>query len=744
MKLWLILAVLIIAGCSGKNVQMPIGGYPVKPGEVGPVAVDNPMQFPFSCTTSEAGLGEPLIDNYEQKGYPVWDRWLFFNYKKGYSQYCGAKMEVSFYYRNDAGDFKSLAAQSDIPGDAEYLERDGRRFPFVVRYERGVINRFIYGITSLTEWPIQQAEIVPVWNKQLIMLFNGGIGIGHHQSGIVSLGMLGAEAEKSDDLISLFNPDLLARGYLLAGSTGMGTDTSFNLPLLLQTAGMVKKQVVAEFGEPDFTLGLGASGGAIQQFFSDRHSPELLDGVVVSHMFPDLLTQMTGVGDCELLQYYFDNHSDQSSEGFWKTWHHRGLVEGFNAIDGYPSKYSIDGSGVPMMSTAKPGSSVCVDGWRGITPLMFNPKLFLPFYDMHHAWLKGDASELKSTNWTHWDDAVAVYGTDQSGYALRTYDNVGVQYGLEALKQGAISVDQFLDLNARIGGWKPSSEMTFEQAPFYPFGALTLDRISLSEFIFGNIKLRSVGSFWRGTQNVLTLMPDDKVSPRFKRWFGRDDKQSIWSHQNSTASLDTAIAERSSASVTAIERAKKHGMVFGGVWDKPTIAMMVYLDDRLDIHDARQPFVFRERMRKAGHSDGSFSIWGLTPSGNPESDKKKLRDIATQSVETLSAWLQQGEKPPSAIDRCWDKNYQLLAAGESVWNGVSLNHSDKGQCAREFKIHGSPRVAAGEPFAADLLKCPLKSVSSALQDGTYATIKFSEMQKAYLEKIFKDGVCAYN
>ena len=36
---------------------------------------------------------------------------------------------------------------------------------------------------------------------------------------------------------------------------------------------------------------------------------------------------------------------------------------------------------------------------------------------------------------------------------MRTYDNVGVQYGLSALNSGAISLTQFLDLNENIGGF---------------------------------------------------------------------------------------------------------------------------------------------------------------------------------------------------------------------------------------------------------------------------------------------------
>ena len=38
------------------------------------------------------------------------------------------------------------------------------------------------------------------------------------------------------------------------------------------------------------------------------------------------------------------------------------------------------------------------------------------------------------------------------GFANRPYDNVGVQYGLRAVEAGAISVEQFVDLNANVGG----------------------------------------------------------------------------------------------------------------------------------------------------------------------------------------------------------------------------------------------------------------------------------------------------
>ena len=53
-----------------------------------------------------------------------------------------------------------------------------------------------------------------------------------------------------------------------------------------------------------------------------------------------------------------------------------------------------------------------------------------------------------------YDHAVNVFGRDPvTHFALRPLDNVGIQYGLAALKRGTLTVDQFLDLNEKVGGY---------------------------------------------------------------------------------------------------------------------------------------------------------------------------------------------------------------------------------------------------------------------------------------------------
>ena len=58
-----------------------------------------------------------------------------------------------------------------------------------------------------------------------------------------------------------------------------------------------------------------------------------------------------------------------------------------------------------------------------------------------------------------YDHTVNVYGTirntpfpGDSKFAQRPLDNVGVQYGLRALNDGKITVEDFLDMNANMGG----------------------------------------------------------------------------------------------------------------------------------------------------------------------------------------------------------------------------------------------------------------------------------------------------
>jgi hypothetical protein len=83
-----------------------------------------------------------------------------------------------------------------------------------------------------------------------------------------------------------------------------------------------------------------------------------------------------------------------------------------------------------------------------------------------------------------------------------------------------------------------------------------------------------------------------------------------------------------------------------------------------------------------------------------------------------------------------------MASGEHVWDGI-LDSQTKGTCTQAFPMYSTSRILAGAPFEGGVFKCRLKSVSTAITDGTYGVWKptLSEIQK--LQSIFPEGVCDY-
>jgi hypothetical protein len=314
---------------------------------------------------------------------------------------------------------------------------DGLTVPFVVRRERGTINRFIYSYAMLAD-PAAGATDTSRWNGRLAYFFDGGVAIGRNQ------GVPGGSA---------INPDLLGRGYAIAHSSGTRASVHYNLVLGGETALMTKERFVERYGVPRYTVGIGGSGGAIQQYVYGQNHRGLLDAAIPTHSYPDMVTQTVHVGDCELLEYYMDVTDGANPK--WRNWENREWLQGLNTSSTFPNPF-----------TGRPGNSECIVGWRGLTPLAMNPL----FGTAGAGTERMDPAVMAAVHWTHWEDLRNVYGVGRDGYARQTWDNVGVQYGLGALVDGRITPDEFLKLNATIGSWKRPGEMVQEGAPFVPGG----------------------------------------------------------------------------------------------------------------------------------------------------------------------------------------------------------------------------------------------------------------------------------
>ena len=135
----------------------------------GPI-FSGPQQQPFVCKTQTQGLGFPQVDNqsgigmrlFQTPGNPATPT-------IGWSKDCTAPTVVDYLYRTTTGQFQPLPAGPLPANIATTTTLDGRTVPYVVRRERGTIDRFIYSIAILA--PPGDPAAAPdlsLWNHRLI------------------------------------------------------------------------------------------------------------------------------------------------------------------------------------------------------------------------------------------------------------------------------------------------------------------------------------------------------------------------------------------------------------------------------------------------------------------------------------------------------------------------------------------------------------------------------------------------
>ena len=642
--------------------------FPIQYGEVGP---SRPLfaeseKYPFLCQTEDSRLGQPLIDNHHGWGVPVFARTLSGKRTPqviGYSKDCLLPTRHHYLYFRDKEQRKPRRQDDHhlgIPRDVHLL----------IRAESGTINRHLYSILMPTSFAdhIDKPDLSR-WNGKLIYFFRGGISIGFQQ-GKMRMHRMAKDMRYA-----------LEKGYAIVFSSATETDNTYNIQLQEDTALRLKHQFVSRYGEPQFTIGFGGSGGAIQQFLLSQNHPGIIDGSIAVVAYPDMVTQLTYTLDCELLEYYFDHLA--SDNVFWRNPVNRQAVMGLS--NNYRKSPML--AGLYRFAQAinlnwpqqQPPGSECNAGWRGSVAMVNNP---LFHTDMHRF-----SDAVRSvTQWTHWQENAHIYGTDAQGHAPSLWSNEGVQYGLSALRQQRISVEQFLELNSRIGSWKPAAKMKQEH---YWYRSMDSDLSRFSPY---------------GEHNM--------------------------THEGSIRNL----APRYEGSLSAARAAYQSGMIFLGQLNTPLIDVRQYLDHKLDIHHAFASAATRQRIIDAGYDSKNHVIWMSKPGFNP----------MWQALDAMDQWLSQGSSRPQSTlqDTCFDDKGQVIARGDSVWDG-DWNHKATGTCQQQMPFYQSSRNVAGDAISGLTLHCQRISVTEAIQQGLYAPLDMRPYQNQ-LQQIFPKGVCDYS
>ena len=394
-------------GWGVKPESLELTNYSIK----GPV-ISGPYQQPFICQTQSfnlpAGLGT--------LGAPL-------------DAECSVATRVDYLYISTAGGaFRQLPSTTALPADVKTTTtRNGVTVPFVVRLETGTMDRGIYQNVVLHD-PTKEAAPSPFsppkgWNKGLIAIHGAGCPGGWYIQG----------AAEGVNPVTGVNVTRLGEGWGLFINTLQHPSNSCNPFLAGEAAMMGKEHFIETFGVPAYTISLGGSGGAYTTLDIGDAFPGLFDGAIPTSTFPDAFSIANAALDAHLLTHYF---AVTNTTGFSDA--QKVAVSGYKGIqawidaanqaqrtDPVPNRPDIPGYGSAVWSSAVPAS------------LRYDP-----------------VTNPTGARPTVFDASRNIYGVDpRTGFALRPWDNVGVQYGLGALNSGAITVKQFLDLNQDIGGY---------------------------------------------------------------------------------------------------------------------------------------------------------------------------------------------------------------------------------------------------------------------------------------------------
>ena len=323
--------------------------------------------------------------------------------------------------------------------------------PYIVRVERGTVNRGIYDIAVLFDpsktapWTALAPQ--PQWNGKVVYSFGASTGQPRLQ--------FRTEQNWADDAA-------LSRGFMVVDNSLTDSLYNSNRVLVAETLMMMKERITVGYGEIKYTLGNGCSGGSIQQNTVASTFPGLLDGIQPSCDYPDSISTGMEVIDCVLLvNYYAGPEWAALTAGLTRAQ----INAKKTAINGHLDQVGCQSWNNAFGFNGKPGNYVrklvldATTGAVGVIPgEATRNNCLLPAALVYDA-----ASNPTGTRCGDPDLAAAVWGTATNALApsgtraLSTGDNVGIQYGLGALLSGAITADEFVSLNEKVGGMDSDS-----------------------------------------------------------------------------------------------------------------------------------------------------------------------------------------------------------------------------------------------------------------------------------------------
>lgn len=551
----------------------------------GPV-FSGPHLTPFECRTVESDLGAPLDAD------------------------CSVERRVDYFYFNQAGERLALAdPYGPRPSDlATTTTLGGDTVPYIVRVESGTLNRSIYRIAVLEDPTAEGTWNDGAWNGRLVFRLGESTAAQYNQG--------------DNDFGEVFKDSAamtaIASGYGYIISTLNVNKVNVNDVVAAETMMMVKERFIEGYGVPLWMVGLGGSGGAIQQMLIAQNYPGLLDGLLPGAAFPDVFGTAQAVSDCRLLNRYFTAHPADDAT--------RQAFEGH--LPGTCRNWDF-GNGDAILANDGSASPAC--GLRNAS-LVYDP-----------------VTNPDGVRCSIYDININTLGIDpDTGIVRRPLDNVGVQYGLEALRAGDISVDEFLDVNEGVGGFDADGNLAAERT------------VAGSQALALAYARGRVGSGGGGLATV----------PIFHRRFYAEPAGDIHTIYNDIQIREKLIRENGNADNQVI-----------WLFPRPELAVLRGFGQE-------QQEALSELSEQVSRQQ--FDLM------------RQWLDALVADPAPLSAAKVVAHKPATAVDACW-----RVDNGERV-NEVATFDGD-GVCNGLYPKTPTPRIAAGGPVVDDIIKCELRA-----------------------------------
>jgi hypothetical protein len=276
---------------------------------------------------------------------------------------------------------------------------------------------------------------------------------------------------------------------------------------------------------------------------------------------------------------------------------------------------------------------------------------------------------------------IHTFGIDpKTGFARSPWDNVGIQYGLVALNAGTITMDQFVDINARIGGRDVSGKIVAQR------------EVGDAEALKIAYETGRVNEETGGLAGIPQIAVRDY---RDGDPFGRGD-----------ANVDV--------------HARVHSAIVQARLQKYLGTTGTNVDITVAYDITQYNFTAHNSPMNQAYL---YALAGM--------DKWLMAIKADKSTKSATDKV-VANKPADLVSSCYP-----VKAGATLLTTVE-RVADVAKCNQIFPYTTTPRIAAGGPATEDVMKCTLKPIDAK----DYKTAPTAD-QLTKLQAAFPQGVCDY-